>query len=109
MADLTPSEIRDQMLVILDGGNAWTSGANARDENAVYCSILSERAVAWDIYGALVKVTFNQESYAGRHVMISEMAKAIPQTSDFKSRDIERYNDLLDWAGVESFLTGLDL
>ena len=99
----TASELRDAMLVILDGGNAWTRGANARGSDDVARPCLNSNAVKWDIFGALIVASFEEPNYKARNEVLDALRLAITT----KNKDIEYYNDQLEWAEVESLLNSL--
>lgn len=83
---------------ILAGGANWCKRANAVDSNGKPVSIHHHSAVKWDIYGALKKATFSDDTFAEFYVTYNYIKNKIPPS--YKSRDIEAYNDDANWAQI---------
>ena len=98
----TAAEIKTAMKTLLSGGDAWIKGATARDENGLPVPALSERAVSWDLYGALIVATKDETDFTLRNEVYTELMGEIP--SDFINRDIESYNDASAWSVINGLL-----
>jgi hypothetical protein len=101
---LTPeiSPVLLSMLQLLQGGNAWTKHANARDSFEMPVPILSDDAIKWDLFGAIVRVLGPDRPFALYQSVYDYIRTQIPQ--DYKSRDMEAWNDDIEWVIVESIL-----
>lgn len=101
---MSSQDLIDAAIATLATASDWCQGACARKADGVACPIGHPDAVAWDIYGALVKAhwdssdqdfTFLTEAY-------ETLSGRIP--SDYKSRDIEAWNDDSDYNTVMNLL-----
>lgn len=93
-------------IAILDGGAKWVKYRNAVDVKGNPVPIMSPRAVAWDIFGALKKAHYESgnESWEEFHIAYNSAKKNIPE--DFHNRDIEDWNDYGDFASAISIYSG---
>jgi hypothetical protein len=96
---------------IVNASGKWCKGANARTASGKWCSPLSPNAVAWDVYGALIKAKANNAAY---HVSDFDAAYAhlkakIPVVHTgagaLKNNDIEHYNDTLAFGSIAGLFT----
>lgn len=101
-----PNVLKADIVTLLSGGSAWAKGAVARDSAGLPCAALSPDAVAWDLYGALLKVISDssQPDHSMLHRMNEYLRNSIPST--FKSQDIDAFNDAAVWADIDSLLSG---
>ncbi|USV40959.1 hypothetical protein [Xanthomonas phage BUDD] len=99
MSDVT---LKAAALAILAGGASWTQGALARKADGLPCSPFHEDAVKWDMMGALIKAQLESDepNYASYQLVYNSLRDALP--ADYKSRDIEAYNDDADvvWGDI---------
>lgn len=100
---MTSTQLVAAILALLDNGNSWCKGTNARDAAGLPCSPMSSFAIEWDIMGALIKAYEGQTNYTAYHEVLQGLTSKIP--SDFKSRDLEAYNDDVDWSAIAALLT----
>lgn len=93
-------------IAILDGGAKWVKYRNAVDVKGNPVPIMSPRAVAWDIFGALKKAHYESgnESWEEYHIAYNSAKNNIPE--DFRNRDIEDWNDYSDFASAISIYSG---
>ena len=89
---------------IVASSSAWCKGANARDASGKWCSPLNPHAVAWDVYGALVKATvagsYHDSDFDAAYAHLkSKIPTAFP-TAHQHNTDIEFYNDSLVFSNV---------
>lgn len=93
-------------IAILDGGAKWVKYRNAVDVKGNPVPIMSLRAVAWDIFGALKKAHYESgnESWEEYHIAYNSAKNNIPD--DFHNRDIEDWNDYGDFASAISIYSG---
>lgn len=93
-------------IAILDGGAKWVKYRNAVDVKGNPVPIMSPRAVAWDIFGALKKAHYESgnESWEEFHIAYNSAKNNIPD--DFHNRDIEDWNDYGDFASAISIYSG---
>lgn len=93
-------------IAILDGGAKWVKYRNAVDVKGNPVPIMSPRAVAWDIFGALKKAHYESgnESWEEYHIAYNSAKNNIPE--DFRNRDIEDWNDYGDFASAISIYSG---
>lgn len=101
------SALKDAIITLLDGGDAWTTGATARDADDKPCPPLSANAVKWDLMGALIKSNAGATNFTAYHEVLKELAAGIP--ASYKSRDIESWNDTVSWSDISSSLTSTPL
>lgn len=91
---------------LLGSSSDWCVGANARDADGVWCPVGSERAVAFDLYGSLLKAflegSFVVSDFDGAYAHIQGKIPA-----DFHSRntDIDFYNDSLEFGDVAALFS----
>lgn len=104
---MTPAELRSAIDTLLDGGNAWCKGANARTAAGLPCAPRSADAVEWDLMGAIIKAFEGESDYTSYHAVLKDLTQNIP--SSFKSRDIEAWNDEMDWSDLEDALSHIPL
>lgn len=99
-----PNTIKAEMITLLAGGANWTKGANARTAAGKPCSALSPDAVSFDIYGALLKAV--SDSGQTNHAILQKVYTCLRDNipSDYKNRDVESWNDDVEWAEISSFL-----
>lgn len=93
-------------IAILDGGAKWVKYRNAVDAKGNPVPIMSPRAVAWDIFGALKKAHYESGnvSWEEYHIAYNSAKNNIPE--DFHNRDIEDWNDYGDFASAISIYSG---
>lgn len=93
-------------IAILDGGAKWVKYRNAVDVKGNPVPIMSSRAVAWDIFGALKKAHYESgnDSWEEYHIAYNSAKNNIPE--DFRNRDIEDWNDYGDFASAISIYSG---
>lgn len=93
-------------IAILDGGAKWVKYRNAVDVKGNPVPIMSPRAVAWDIFGALKKAHYESgnDSWEEYHIAYKSAKDNIPD--DFRNRDIEDWNDYGDFASAISIYSG---
>lgn len=93
-------------IAILDGGAKWVKYRNAVDAKGNPVPIMSPRAVAWDIFGALKKAHYESGnvSWEEYHIAYNSAKNNIPD--DFHNRDIEDWNDYGDFASAISIYSG---
>lgn len=93
-------------IAILDGGAKWVKYRNAVDAKGNPVPIMSPRAVAWDIFGALKKAHYESgnDSWEEYHIAYNSAKNNIPE--DFHNRDIEDWNDYGDFASAISIYSG---
>lgn len=93
-------------IAILDGGAKWVKYRNAVDAKGNPVPIMSPRAVAWDIFGALKKAHYESgnDSWEEYHIAYNSAKNNIPE--DFRNRDIEDWNDYGDFASAISIYSG---
>lgn len=96
---------------IFSGASLWCKGANARDSTGKWCSPLSPNAVAWDIYGALIKAKAGNAAYhdsdfdtAYAHLR-GKIPAAFTGAGALKNTDIEHYNDTLVFGSISGLFT----
>lgn len=94
------TDLVSAILTLLNGGNAWCKGANARDSSGRPCSPLSPNAVQWDFMGALIKSYEGVSDYTEYHKVLSDLTANIPLS--YKNRDIESFNDDAEWGDLVS-------
>jgi len=91
---------------IVGSSGAWCKGANARDASGKWCSPLSPNAVAWDVYGALMKAWHSNVAYhdSDFQTALAYVRAKIPAAftggGARKNTDIEAYNDTLAFGSV---------
>jgi len=85
---------------------AWCQKANARDTNGVWCPPDNENAVAWDIYGALLKSkiegSFSVSDFQGAY---EHVRSKIPADFHQGNQDIEYYNDTIAFSDVAAIFS----
>ena len=93
-------------IAILDGGAKWVKYRNAVDVKGNPVPIMSPRAVAWDIFGALKKAHYESgnDSWEEYHIAYNSAKNNIPE--DFRNRDIGDWNDYGDFASAISIYSG---
>lgn len=93
-------------IAILDGGAKWVKYRNAVDVKGNPVPIMSPRAVAWDIFGALKKAHYESgnDSWEEYHIAYNSAKNNIPE--DFRNMDIEDWNDYGDFASAISIYSG---
>lgn len=104
---MTPAELRSAVITLLNGGNAWCKGAGARDANGLPCPPRSPNAVEWDLTGAIIKAFEGETDYTSYHVVLKELADNIP--TSFKSRDLDAWNDSIEWDDLTSAMEHIAL
>lgn len=91
---------------LVDTSAAWCVGANARNAEGIWVPAGHSTAVAWDIYGSLMKaqaegsysVADFQEAYA-------HTRGKIPSDFGDGNQDIEYYNDSLEFGDVAAIFS----
>lgn len=76
---MKPSEILKSALELLDNGNAWTKGSEARDAYGEKVCSTSPDAVSFCAVGALWKTESSEELGVGVKVELSENLKPVRQ------------------------------
>lgn len=97
-------QILDDAGAILACGSAWCKKNNAVDENNKPIPIFSPLAKKYDIYGACVLAhrRSGETHFGSLQYIFKYLKNCIPDT--YKSKDIEAYNDDIDWKKVEEIL-----
>ncbi|WEM34508.1 hypothetical protein [Xanthomonas phage X1] len=101
---MSQATLQAATLAILAGGASWTQGALARKADGLPCSPFNEDAVTWDMMGALIKAQLESDepNWTSYHLVYNALRDALP--ADYKSRDIEAYNDDADvvWGDISA-------
>lgn len=90
--------------VIVSAEANWCKRAAARKANGLPCSPLSPHAVAWDLNGSLLKAA--QDLGLGNavlHEAYLHLRSKIP--SERRNKDVDYFNDSLDFADVAALFT----
>lgn len=95
----TVEELLTATQAVLGTESEWCKGAGARKVSGLPCAPLNPDAVSWDIWGALVKASVDiGASLETRNLVYKYLRDNIP--SDYKNRDIESYNDAIEFADL---------
>ena len=101
---MSAQDLINSAISILASEDDWCKGSCARKADGKACPIGHPDAVSWDIYGALVKAHWAsaESNFAFLNEANLLLTSRIP--SDYKSRDIEAWNDDSSFADVINLL-----